>query len=69
MGEVNIKGQVIGHDHGLTIERLRKIKELLEREPPPYFDYKFDKKKKIEKTLEERIEESKRMIKKWERGE
>jgi hypothetical protein len=58
-----------GHNHVLTIEKLRKLRELLEREPPPYFNYNFDNKKKIKKTLEERIEESNRMIKKWEKSE
>jgi hypothetical protein len=62
-------GWVSGHNHALTIEKLRKLRELLEREPPSYVEYKFDSKKKIEKTLEERIEESNRMIKKWEKSE
>ena len=58
-------------DDILTIEKLRKIKQLLKREPPTYFDYSFNSEKKLEETLEEtleeRLEKSKKMIKKWER--
>jgi hypothetical protein len=64
-----IERRMSGHNHALTIEKLRKLRELLEREPPFYVEYKFDSKKKIEKTLEERIEESNRMIKKWDKSE
>ena len=62
----------------LTIESLRQIKKLLEREPTTdekYLGFEdlmlFHSKnsKKLEKTIKEKIEISKRLVKKWERSE
>ena len=51
----------------LTIDMLRKIRNILEKPSKPYVDISLAKSNKLEKTLDQRVFEADKIRKKWER--